>query len=318
MCATRCPRCFVARRRARLRRVRIVLEAVPNLSEGRDSRLIGSLAQAFGTRALLLDVHSDEDHNRSVFTLAAERDELVEALLDGLALAFDRIDLRRHEGVHPRVGVADVVPVVPLEPEDMPEAVSVARELARRIVHELGVTVFLYGEAGGGHRPAFFRRGGVGELERRVESGELRPYGPSPPHIDPRRGVALVGARAPLVAYNLDLTTPDLEVAQAVAVAVRGSSGGMPGVQAIGLLLPGSGRTQVSMNVIDVDLAPLHEVVERVRAEAHARGTDILAGELVGLVPERVVGAAAVAGVELPGIDESQVLERVLRSRLAE
>jgi glutamate formiminotransferase len=128
----------------------------------------------------------------------------------------------------------------------------------------------------------------------------------------------LVGARKPLVAYNLDLATDDVDVARSVAAAVRASSGGMTGVQAIGLRLPEAGRTQVSTNVLDVDLAPLHLVVERVRSEARARGTDVVSGELVGLVPERVVEAAAAAGVALPGVDESQVLERVLRSRLAE
>lgn len=295
-----------------------MLEAVPNVSEGRDPKLLKSLASAFDRRALLLDVHTDEDHHRSVFTLAGEDDELVESLLDGLSLAFERIDLRRHKGEHPRVGVADVVPIVPLSHEDMPRAISVARTLARRIAHELGITVFLYGEAGSGHRPAFFRRGGVGELLRRVESGELRPYGPSPPRIDPRSGVALVGARAALIAYNLDLATDDLEVAMAVAVAVRGSSGGMPGLQAIGLRLPRSGRVQVSMNVIDLDAAPLHEVVVRVRDEARARGAEVSGGELVGLIPERAVVAANAAGVVLPGVDESQILERRLASRLAE
>ena len=294
-----------------------MLEAVPNVSEGRDSKLLGSLSQAFGARAVVLDVHADRDHNRSVFTLAAEADDLVEALLDGLALALDRIDLRRHEGVHPRVGVADVVPVVPLQPEDMPRAIRTARELARRIAHELGVTVFLYGEAGGGRRPAFFRRGGVGELLRRVESGELRPYGPSPPRIDPRSGVALVGARVPLGAYHVLLATDDVEVAREVARAVRGSSGGMPGVQAIGLLLPQAATVQVSMNVIDLDAAPLHEVVARVRAEAAARGVEVAAGELVGLVPARVVEEATAAGTVIPDVDATRVLENRLASRLA-
>jgi glutamate formiminotransferase/glutamate formiminotransferase/formiminotetrahydrofolate cyclodeaminase len=128
----------------------------------------------------------------------------------------------------------------------------------------------------------------------------------------------LVGARHALVAYNLELATDDVEVARAIAQAVRESSGGMPGVQALGLRLPSSGRVQVSMNVVDVERAPLHEVVERVRAEALARDVDVAAGELVGLVPERVWKAAAEAGAELPGVDESRVLERVLGSRLAE
>jgi glutamate formiminotransferase len=293
-----------------------VLEAVPNLSEGRDAALLGSLAQAFASRALVLDVHADPDHHRSVFTLAAENAEVVDALLTGIALAVETIDLRRHEGVHPRVGVADVVPVVPLGPEDMPRAVSVARVLASRLGAELGLPVFHYGEIGEGRRPAFFRRGGLDELRRRVEAGELAPDA-GPDTIDPRSGVALVGARQPLVAYNVVLATDDVEVAREVARALRGSSGGMPGVQAIGLLLPQSARVQVSMNVVDVELAPLHEVVERVREEAEARGVEVATGELVGLVPESVLGAAVAANVVVPGVDASRVLENVLASRLA-
>jgi glutamate formiminotransferase len=293
-----------------------VLEAVPNVSEGRDAALLGSLAQSFASSALVLDVHADPDHHRSVLTLAAEDAELVDALLAGIALAVETIDLRRHEGVHPRVGVADVVPVVPFVPEDMPRAVSVARVLASRLGAELGLPVFRYGEIGEGRRPAFFRRGGLDELRRRVEVGELAPDA-GPDTIDPRSGVALVGAREPLVAYNVVLATDDVEVAREVARAVRGSSGGMPGVQAIGLLLPQSARVQVSMNVVDVKLAPLHEVVERVREEAAARGVEVATGELVGLVPASVLGAAVAANVVVPGVDASRVLENVLASRLA-
>jgi glutamate formiminotransferase len=294
-----------------------VLEAVPNLSEGRDAALLASLAQAFAARALVLDVHADPDHHRSVFTLAADDEELVDALLDGIAIAVEGIDLRRHDGVHPRVGVADVVPVVPLVSEGMPRAVSVARVLASRVGAELGLPVFHYGEIGEGRRPAFFRRGGLEELRRRIEAGELEPDA-GPDVIDPRSGVALVGARKPLVAYNIVLATDDVEVAREVARSVRGSSGGMPGVQAIGLLLPQSARVQVSINVIDVDLAPLHEVVERVREEAAARGVDVATGELVGLLPAAVLDAAVAANVVIPGVDASQVLENVLASRLAE
>jgi glutamate formiminotransferase len=293
-----------------------VLEAVPNVSEGRDPRLLGLLAEAFGSRALVLDVHADRDHHRSVFTLAAEDEELVSALLDGLALAVERIDLRRHEGVHPRVGVADVVPVVPLRPDDLPRAASAARVLARRIGDELGVPVFQYGEIGDGRRPAFFRRGGLDELQRRVAAGELEPDA-GPRQIDLRSGVALVGARAPLVAYNVVLATDDVQIAREVARAVRGSSGGMPGVQAIGLLLPEAAQVQVSMNVVDVQRAPLHDVVERVRAEARARGVDVATGELVGLVPASVFEAAATADAVVPDLDASRVLENVLASRLA-
>jgi glutamate formiminotransferase len=295
----------------------IVLEAVPNVSEGRDAGAVASIGAAFGAHALLLDVHSDPDHNRSVFTLAADDEPIVESMLMGVAAAVERIDLRRHEGVHPRVGAADVVPIVPLVPGELERAAAAARTLASRIGDELGLPVFRYGEIGEGRRPAFFRRGGLDELRRRVDSGELEPDD-GPRHIDERSGAVLVGARLPLVAYNLDLATDDVGIAREVAAAVRQSGGGIPGLQAIGLLLPRSGRVQVSMNVLDIELAPLHIVVERVRDEAEARGVSVGRGELVGLVPERVLDDAAAAGVVLPGIDESQVLENVLRSRLAE
>jgi len=294
-----------------------VLEAVPNVSAGRDPPVVGAIAGAFATHAVLLDVHSDPDHNRSVFTLAGADEELVESMLAGVAAAVDLVDLREHVGVHPRVGAADVVPLVPLVPEDMPRAISAARMLASRIGMELGLPVFHYGEIGGGRRPAFFRRGGLDELRRRVDTGEIVPDD-GPDSIDPGSGAVLVGARPVLVAYNVDLATDDVGISRAVAAAVRESSGGMPGVQAIGLALPGSGRVQVSMNVIDVERAPLHELVQRVRDEAAARGVEVRDGELVGLVPRSVLRAAAEADVDIPGVDESRVLENVLGSRLAE
>ena len=293
-----------------------MLQAVPNVSEGRSGEAIAVIADAFASRAELLDVHADADHHRSVYTLAGERGALLESLLAGAARALELIDLRRHDGVHPRVGAVDVVPLVPLEDGDMPEAASSARELARRLGSELGVPVFLYGEAGGGRRPAFFRRGGADELARRVRAGELRPdVGPG--RLDPRSGATLVGARRQLVAYNVELATDDVEVARAVAAAVRESSGGLPGVQALGLALPRAGKVQVSMNLVDLERAELHEVVARVRAQAAARGVAVAGGELVGLVPERVLAAARAAGADVPGVDESRVLERLLRPTLA-
>ena len=287
-----------------------MLEAVPNVSEGRDTAAIARIGEAFSSSARLLDVHSDDDHHRSVFTLVGDDRDLVESLLTGIAAARDAVDLRRHAGVHPRVGVADVVPLVPMSVGEHERAREAALEVAGRIGGELGIPVFLYGEIGGGTRPSFFRRGGLEELERRVGSGELTPsFGPG--EIDSRTGVALVGARPPLVAYNVELATNDLAVAQVVAMAVRESSGGLPGVQAIGLRLPRAGRVQVSMNVLDLERTPLHEAVAAVELEARARGVAAHGGELVGLVPGEVLAAARAAGVELDGVDESRVLERL-------
>ena len=288
-----------------------MLETVPNVSEGRDAAAIDEIGRAFASRGTLLDVHADADHHRSVFTLVADPEPLVESLVAGIALALELIDLRAHDGVHPRVGAVDVVPIVPLVPQHMEIAKDVAHEIAQRIGTELGAPVFLYGLVAGDRRPAFFRRGGPAELQRRMSAGELRPDA-GPISLDLRSGAVLVGARPVLVAYNLDLGTTDVDVARAIAETIRESSGGMPGVQAIGLTLPRSGRVQVSMNVLDLARSPLHEVVARVEREAVLRGVAVVGAELVGLVPEVVLSDAQSAGVDIPGIDESRVLERVL------
>lgn len=274
---------------------------------------IAAVGQAFSQRARLLDVHSDSDHHRSVFTLAGidGDDALVESLVAGIARARDLVDLRGHQGVHPRVGAADVVPVVPLRAEDMERARSAALALGARVGEELGLPVFLYGEVGGGRRPAFFRRGGPEALQARVDAGELAPdFGPS--RLDPSAGAVLVGARAPLVAFNIDLATDDIEVARAIAAVVRESGGGFVGVQALGLAV--AGRAQVSMNLLDTTQTALHEVVERVTEEARRRGVDVLRGELVGLMPASVAIAAAAGSLALPDLDESRILELRLLS----
>ena len=299
-----------------------LLESVPNVSEGRDRVVVSDIAMAFGQCGHVLDVHSDPDHHRSVITLVAEEDDLVEALFAGVERAMRLIDLRRHNGIHPRVGAADVVPIVPLPGGSMSAAVEVARVLGSRVGAELDVPVFLYGVSGGGRRPAFFRRGGTAELQRRIDEDELIPdFGPR--RLDPAAGAVLVGARPLLVAFNLELSSGGLQDAQAIAAAVRESSGGMRGVQALGLELPGvglpgvglpgsgltgRGRIQVSLNVIDVEEARLVDVVARVREEAALRDVDVGQGELVGLMPESAVADPEALG--LVALPDDRVLER--------
>ena len=276
-----------------------LLESVPNVSEGRNASAVAAIAEAFsGAGARMLDTHVDGDHNRAVITLVGDDRGVEEGLVAGIDEARRRIDLQTHEGVHPRVGAADVVPVVPLAPADLGRAVDVALAVGSRVGDELGLPVFLYGEVGDGCRPAFFRRGGPGELQRRVDAGELEPaFGPR--RVDPAAGAVLLGVRAPLVAFNLELLGT-LDVARDVAAAVRESSGGLPGVQALGLRL-GAGRIQVSTNVVDLDATPPHVMVERIVAEAAARGAAVGEGELVGLLPARCVAVAAPAeGIEIP------------------
>lgn len=284
-----------------------MLESVPNFSEGRDAEVIDDLRAALGSPARLLDVHVDADHHRSVFTLVGEPDALVESLLAGIAVARGRIDLRRHEGAHPRIGAADVVPLVPLRPGELAAARETALTLARRVGEELGLPVFLYGESAPGRGPAFFRRGGPEGLQRRIEAGELEPdFGPRELH--PAAGGVIVGARRPLIAFNVDLRG-SVEVAREVAALVRESGGGFPGVRALGLDLSRAGIAQVSMNVEDWEAAALHDIVARVTAEAEARGAEVLGSELVGLMPAGAAVAAAGSLLRIRGFDASHVLE---------
>ena len=285
----------------------MLLESVPNFSEGRDPTTIEALREALGSQARLLDVHADADHNRSVFTLVGTGDELVEALFLGISRARELIDLREHDGAHPRIGAADVVPLVPLSDEDAGAARVAALALAARVGEELGLPVFLYGELGGGRGPAFFRAGGPAQLQQRIDAGELAAdFGPQ--CLDESAGGVLVGVRRPLIAFNVNLRG-SLEDARAIAAVVRERGGGFPGVRALGLELPRAGIVQVSMNVEDWEAAALHELVARVEQEAAARGGEVIGSELVGLMPAGAAAAAAGAALRIDGFDASRVLE---------
>ena len=284
------------------------LESVPNFSEGRDRAAVDAIGAALAQHALILDVHVDADHNRSVFTIVGGDAEIVDALLAGIACARDCIDLRRHEGVHPRIGAADIVPVVPIRPEDMERARAAAHEVARRVGGELGLPVFLYAELAAGRGPAFFRRGGPEELQRRIDDGELAPdFGP--PKLHPAAGGVIVGARRPLIAFNVDLVDADVEAAKAIARTVRERDGGFPGVRALGLDLPNAGHAQISMNVEDWESSALHDIVAAIEREAAARGVELAGAELVGLMPAGAAVAAAGALLRIRGFDASHVLE---------
>ena len=296
------------------------LESVPNVSEGRDRAIVEAIGHAFASvGAQLLDTHVDADHHRSVFTLIGDDRVLEDGLVAGVAAARDAIDLRHHDGVHPRVGAADVVPIVPLWRDDAGRAERVALTVARRLGDEVGATVFLYGSLADGRRPAFYRRGGPEELQRRIHARELAPaYGPRT--IDPLAGAVLVGVRAPLLAFNVGLDG-SLEVAEQVAAAVRESSGGLPGVQALGLRLRGG--IQVSTNVVDLGATEPHVLVDRIVHEAEARGAAVGRGELVGLVPASSVVAAAVASgvvnaVGPGGVPTDEALAAAARALLLE
>lgn len=293
-----------------------MLLAVPNVSEGRDRDRIAAVQAGFATGAALLDVHSDPLHNRTVLTLAGEPGVLAPALLDGARAAVEAIDMRRHEGAHPCVGALDVCPVVWLGPEQREAASREAERVAGLIGDELEVPVFLYGDLASPTperervERAFFRRGGVAELTRRMEAGELHPdRGPARPHAT--AGATLITARPPLAAFNVELDAPDLAVADEVAAALRETGGGLSGVRAIGIEL--DGRTQVSTNIHDPAGVPLARVLAEVARLAGQRGARPVAAEVVGLVP-----GAALEGwrgeVALVGFDpERHVIERRVR-----
>lgn len=288
------------------------LLAVPNVSEGRDASRIEALQRAFTHGAGLLDLHSDSDHDRTVFTLAGSGAPLRDALVAGAEQAVETVDMTAYDGLHPAIGALDVCPLVWIDPEGREAARSEAVELAAQI-GGLGVPVFLYGELASrpehGER-AYFRNGGLAELWLRMEGGGLRPdFGPKLPHRT--AGATLVTARPPLAAFNLELDSDDIEIARAVADGLRESGGGLAGVRAIGLSLS-SGRTQVSTNVHDPFAVPLGEVVERVRALAEPLGARPVEAEIVGLVPR---GALVGFPSDLP-IRDFNPAERTIEARL--
>jgi glutamate formiminotransferase len=288
--------------------VPLPLESVPNFSEGRDDRALGRLREAMSAPASLLDVHVDPDHHRSVYTIVGDDTELVETLVRGIEAAVEVIDLRRHEGAHPRIGAADVVPLVPIRPEDEPRAKAAALALADRI-GDLGLPVFFYGRlTDDGREPAFFRRGGTTALQERIGSGEITPDR-GPGRLHPTAGGVVLGVRRPLIAFNVNLRTQDIDVARAIATLVRERDGGFPGVRALGLDLPTAGLVQVSMNVTDWEAAALHEIVERIVTEAAKRGVEVARSELVGLMPAGAALAAAAPVLRIEGFDASHVLE---------
>jgi glutamate formiminotransferase / 5-formyltetrahydrofolate cyclo-ligase len=266
-----------------------MLLAVPNVSEGRDRDAIDAIQAGFEAGPALLDVHSDPTHNRSVFTLAGEPDALADGVIAGARAAVASIDMRAHRGAHPCVGAVDVCPVVYAAPEDREAARDHALRVATSLA-ELEIPVFLYGELASSperSERAYFRRGGLPELARRMAADDLRPdRGPDAPHRT--AGATLVTARPPLAAFNVELDTPDREIAAAVADELRESGGGLPGVRAIGVELP-EDRSQVSTNVHDVAAVPLGAVVEEVRRLAEPHGARPVEAELVGLVPEVAV-----------------------------
>jgi glutamate formiminotransferase len=283
-----------------------LLETVPNFSDGTDRATLDALGDALERGARVLDLHADADHGRSVFTCVGDEDGLVDALAGAVAVAVERIDLRRHRGAHPRVGAADVVPLVQLaEGDERPRraALRLAQQLG-----ELGLPVLPYGLLAGGLRPAHYRSGGLERLAARLRAGEVRPLA-GPSRLHPTAGAVILGVRPPLVAFNVDLDSDRLDLAREIAACIREQDGGLPGVQALGLRLGATGRVQVSTNLVDVEATPLWRVVEEVERLAAERGVAVHGSELVGLVPAHVAAAAAGRALRLPAMGADRLLE---------
>jgi glutamate formiminotransferase / 5-formyltetrahydrofolate cyclo-ligase len=291
------------------------LECVPNVSEGRRPDVVARLARAAASPpgVRLLDVSSDPDHNRSVLTLAGEPDGLHASLLALYETALAEIDLRSHEGVHPRVGAVDVSPFVPLGDAPMEIAVAAAERLGEEVARRFGLPVYLYEKAA--RRPdrrllADIRRGGFEGFPARIADPAWTPdFGPSQVH--PTAGVTVIGARFFLIAFNAVLETPDLAVARAIARRVRESGGGLPAVRAMGVYLASRGQAQVSMNLVDYRRTSVLTALDRVQREAEALGTRVLETEVIGLMPEQAVLGVVREALRLPG--GPPVLEQKLR-----
>lgn len=292
-----------------------LVECIPNFSEGRRPEVIAALVEAIkqAGHVAVLDIHSDADHNRSVITFAGEPEAVVEAAFQGIAEAARLIDMNLHQGQHPRIGAADVVPFVPLEGSTLDDCVRLAQRLGERVGRELGLPVYLYEAAAA--RPermnlADVRRGEFEGLKAVIETDPARMPDFGPAELGTAGAVA-IGARQPLIAFNVYLTTSNVEIARRIAASVRYSSGGLAHVKALGMLV--AGRAQVSMNLTDYTRTPLARVMELIRSEAAHYGVAVESSEIVGLVPQAALIDAACWYLQLNAMQPDQTLEARLR-----
>ena len=299
---------------------RPIVECVPNVSEGRDAARLTRMADAVRTTpdVTLADVHADPDHHRAVFTLLGEPAAVGAAARALAEVVLAEVDMRRHRGVHPRIGALDVLPFAPLVDATMPEMVALAHETGRALAQRHALPVYYYGEAAarpGRRTLRELRHGEYEGLAARLGIDDGRPDD-GPARFDERRGALLVGARDVLIAYNVWLASDDLDSARAIAREVRTSGGGLPAVQALGLPLTSRGRVQVSMNLLDHRVSPIPVVYDRVAEAAARRGIAIERGELVGLAPRAAFAGRTPASVGLADFTAERELDTHL-ARLA-
>lgn len=295
-----------------------ILECVPNFSEGVNPENVEAIAAVLKSSPgiHLIDYSGDADHNRSVFTFLGKPDDVLDAALAASARALELIDMRRQSGVHPRLGAVDVVPFIPLGKTKMEEAVAGAHAFGRRFYERFGVPVYFYGHAA--LRPercelAHVRRGGYEALADKMKRPEDLPD-VGRPEFSARSGATAVGAREPLVAYNINLKSDDLRLAQKIASLIREKSGGLPHVRAIGVILKSRHLAQVSMNLVNCRETPLRVIFERVAALAAERGVEILESELIGLAPKCAFAGTKPEKLKLARFDSGRLLETHLKA----
>jgi glutamate formiminotransferase len=294
-----------------------IIECVPNISDGRRPEVLAACAAAIRAvpGARLLNASSDASHNRSVITLLGDAEGVRAAVLALYEAALPAIDLRQHTGEHPRLGAVDVVPFVPIEGTTMADCVALAKEVGREVAERFGVPVYLYEEAATSpsrRNLEDIRRGEFEGLAARMRDPAWAPdFGPAAPH--PSAGASVIGARMPLIAYNINLATDRLDVARKIAAGIRFSSGGFRFVKAMGIMLEDRKLAQVSMNLTNFEKTPIHRVFEVVKREAARYGVAVLESEIVGLVPSAALVAAAEYYLQLEGFTPDQVLEAKLR-----
>jgi glutamate formiminotransferase len=290
-----------------------IIECVPNFSEGRDPDTVEKIVDAFrgGHQVKLLDYQLDPDHNRSVVTVVGQPDALKKAVVQAVATAVERIDMRKHQGQHPRMGAVDVVPFIPVKNVTMDEAVAFSRQVAEELAQNFQLPVFLYeASAANPQRQnlAAIRKGQFEAMAEKLKDPGWKPdFGPA--RVHPSAGVTAVGARMPLVAYNVNLDTDKLEIADAIAKKVRHISGGLRYCKALGIELKDRGLVQVSINMTDYTRTALYRVFELIRIEARRYGVNVVGSEIVGLVPMGALIDAAAFYLGLEEFSMDQVLE---------
>ena len=295
-----------------------IYESVPNISEGRRPEVIAAVVAAIEASGpvTVLDTSSDADHNRTVLTLAGNEDALYQASLALFESATKHIDLRQHKGEHPRMGAVDVMPFIPVHGATMADATALARRVAEAAAERFKIPIYLYAESATAENRKLLpdiRKGEFEGFAAKIAKPEWAPdFGPTSVH--PSAGVTAVGARPFLIAYNINLGTNDLKVAERIGKAIRGSSGGYRFVQAKGIPLEGRGIVQVSMNLLDFKKTPIHRVFETVRSEAERHGVPIVGSEIVGLIPQDALLAAAEHYLRIEGFKPSLVFESRLEN----